>query len=169
MTTMVFTEAERARAREIRAYAEKPENVRVPDERCEVEVNGGFFAGVRAAFSITRAHGRRWRMLSASSSELGEVPERKHVRAIAVDLFGFDPDGVLQEIYDPFAPFVVGFAQPLELPYVMCRTDGQWIVYDPELPPGQRTALGKTFGTLEEAEQLARMLLGAERSAERPS
>ncbi len=37
---------------------------------------------------------------------------------------------------------------------VFMRTDGKWIVYDPELPPGRRT-VGEPYANQEKAEQAA--------------
>jgi hypothetical protein len=47
------------------------------------------------------------------------------------------------------------------------RTTGDFIVYDPELPPAQRTAGGQTFSTFAEADAYA-MALAEEAAAKKP-
>jgi len=42
------------------------------------------------------------------------------------------------------------------------RTDGRWIVYDPERPPARRTAGGFVFDDFEEADRYAQSLVAAE-------
>ncbi len=110
---IVLTEEERARAARVRAWAELPENLHVPDARTSVEMHGVVLVGIRCCYSISWIDGVRTRVMTFSVEGPALAPEPA-CWAIAVGLFGFVADrSKTAMVMDPVDPTVRGFAQKL--------------------------------------------------------
>jgi hypothetical protein len=119
---LVFTHADRARALEVRAFAERPENLHIiggdkdTQQRLDAKQFGAIFGDVRTCYTISWMNGARWRVISFSV-EGPSLPPEGVCWAIAVELFGFVYDRKKTAmIMDPIDPTVRGFAQKLAEP-----------------------------------------------------
>lgn len=104
-----FTRAELFRAHQIRAFAERPEQLRLTDAPCGA-LHSGAFAGVVAIYRLRLTDDRRWRACTLSIPGRVVTPDR--LRPI-LGLFGFRLGPNLTFVTDPSDPLAVGYAEPL--------------------------------------------------------
>jgi hypothetical protein len=108
-----FTDAERARATEMRAWAARPENIHANGEPLDASIYGGVFSGIRACLSISFVNGKRYRVATFSDPTGAGLPCGQCCAKISIELFGFDTSIRTQPVVDPTDPLVVGRCQEL--------------------------------------------------------
>jgi hypothetical protein len=118
---VAFTDAELARAKEIRAWAEAPEHFVPVSGWVDNSRQADIFQGVVVAYGIAEIEhrsgkSRRWKILRFGTPAKAGLPPPRLCALIAEQLFDFDRNVPHVKMDDPTDRDVLGVAQPFEPP-----------------------------------------------------